>query len=253
MRGCSCTPLHGQRSCRTLSSPMPVAAAIGTTMRGRHLHQSEWCPRHQVLRPRRLVAPGVEDQQQRARSGRLQQDPPRAIRDTTRVAAARCCGWQRSLPIGILHRQLLGIGVRLGRCPGPADLPDLVRGRVLGVVPGLLPDHAGVQHPPRRRGGRGHRSCAPPLTRPTCRGADITGGCQSPPAASAQMPARGVPTTRPRNVSTSQRRNHVASTTSLGTTASGLTRPAAPAGRDRRHARSVGEGARDGHPGHRQP
>jgi hypothetical protein len=128
MRGCSCTPLHGQRSCRTLSSPMPVAAAIGTTMRGRHLHQSEWCPRHQVLRPRRLVAPGVEDQQQRARSGRLQQDPPRAIRDTTRVAAARCCGWQRSLPIGILHRQLLGIGVRPGVGPGPADRPDVVLG-----------------------------------------------------------------------------------------------------------------------------
>jgi hypothetical protein len=136
----------------------------------RHLHQSEWCPRHQVLRPRRLVAPGVEDQQQRGRSGRLQQDPPRAIRDTTRVAAARCCGRPRSLPIGILHRQLLGIGVRPGVCPGPADLPDLVLGRILGVVPGLLPDHAGVQHPPRRRGGRGHRSCAPALTRPTCRG-----------------------------------------------------------------------------------
>jgi len=33
---------------------------------------------------------------------------------------------------------------------------------ILGVVPGLLPDHAGVQHPPRTRGGRGHRSCAPP-------------------------------------------------------------------------------------------
>ena len=35
---------------------------------------------------------------------------PRAIRDTARVAAARCCGWQRSLPIGLLHRRLLGMG-----------------------------------------------------------------------------------------------------------------------------------------------
>jgi hypothetical protein len=41
----------------------------------------------------------------------------------------------------------------------------------------------------------------PPLTRPTCRGgAGVTGGCQLPPAAAAQMPARGVPTTRPRSV-----------------------------------------------------
>ena len=68
----------------------------------------------------------------------------------------------------------------------------------------------------------------PSLTRPTCRGAGVTGGCQSPPAAAAQLPARGVPTTRPRNVSTSHRRDHAASTTSLGTPASGLTRPAGP-------------------------
>ncbi len=118
----------------------------------RQLHQSGWCPCHQVVRPRRLVAPDVEDQQQRGRSGRLQQDRPRVTRDAIRVAAARCCGWQRSLPIGLLHRQLLGIGVRPGGCPGPADLPDLVLGGILGVVPGLLPDHAGVQHPPRRWG-----------------------------------------------------------------------------------------------------
>jgi hypothetical protein len=169
----------------------------------RHLHQSEWRPRRQVLRPRRLVAPGVEDQQRRGRSGRLQQDPPRAIRDTTRVAAARCCGWQRSLPIGMLHRRLLGIGVRPGIRPRPADLPDLVLGRILGVVPGLLPDHAGLQHRPRRRGGRGRRSCTPALTRPICRGAGVAGRFQSPPAASAQLPARGVPTTRRLDLATS--------------------------------------------------
>jgi hypothetical protein len=175
----------------------------------RQPHQSGWCPCHQVVRPRRLVAPDVEDQQQRGRSGRLQQDRPRVTRDTIRVAAARCCGWQRSLPIGLLHRQLLGIGVRPGGCPGPADLPDLVLGGILGVVPGLLPDHAGVQHPPRTRGGCGHRSCAPALTRPTCRGAGVTGGCQSPLAAAAQMPARGVrprhhATSRPRTVGTTR-------------------------------------------------
>jgi hypothetical protein len=56
----------------------------------------------------------------------------------------------------------IGIGVRPDGCPGPADLPDLVLGGILGVVPELLPDHAGVQHPPRTRGGCGHRSCAPP-------------------------------------------------------------------------------------------
>ena len=90
---------------------MPVAAAIGTTMPRFGIFISQNGVRvTQVLRPRRLVAPGVEDQQQRGRSGRLQQDPPRAIRDTTRVAAARCCEWQRSLPIGMLHRQLLGVG-----------------------------------------------------------------------------------------------------------------------------------------------
>ena len=186
-----------------LSSPMPSQRRSAPRCRGSSFHQSGWCPRHQVLRPRRLVAPGVQDQQRRGRSGRLQQDPPRAIRDTTRVAAARCCGWQRSLPIGILHRQLLGIGVRPGRCPRPADRPDLVLGRMLGVVPGLLPDHAGVQHPPRTRGGRGHRFCAPELTRSTCRGADVTGGFQSPPSASAQLPARA---SRPRDHATSRPR-----------------------------------------------
>src|SRR3712207_8383911 len=34
-----------------------------------------------------------------------------------------------------------------GCMPWPADLPDLVLGWILGVVPRLLPDHAGVQHP----------------------------------------------------------------------------------------------------------
>jgi hypothetical protein len=147
----------------------------------------------------------------------------------------------------------VGYRVRPGGCPGPADLPDLVLGGILGVVPGLLPDHAGVQHPPRKRGGRGRRSCGSPADQTDLQGAGVTGGCQSPPAAAAQMPARGVPTTRPRNVSTSHRREHAASTTSLATTASGLTRPATSAGRDRRHARSVGREPRDGRPGHRQP
>jgi hypothetical protein len=190
----------------------------------------------------------VEDQQQRGRSGRRQQDPPRVIRDSIRVAAVRCCGWERSLPIGILHRQLLGVGVRPGRCPGPAVLSDLVLGGMLGVVPGLVPDHAGVQHPPRR-GGRGHRSWEPALTRPTGRGAVVTG--MSITTSSFSADARSWrPTTRPRNVSTSQRRDHAAS---QRPGASGLTRPAAPAGRDRRYVRSVGGGARDGHPRHRQP
>jgi hypothetical protein len=204
MRGCSlCSPPWPAQLPRPQQPDAGRSVDRHHDAEVRHLHQSEWCRSHLVVGPRRLVAPGVEDQQQPGRSGRLQQDPARAIRDTTRVAAARCCGWQRSLPIGILHRQLLGIGVRPGRCPGPADRPDLVLGGMLGVVPGLLPDHAGVQHPPRRRGGRGHRSCTPALTRPTCSGAGVTGGFQSPPAASAQLPARGVPTTRRLDLATS--------------------------------------------------
>jgi hypothetical protein len=51
---------------------------------------------------------------------------------------------------------VLGVGLGSGVCPGPADLPDLVLGGVLGVVPGLLPDLPGLHHPPRRNGSRGH-------------------------------------------------------------------------------------------------
>ena len=229
---------------------MPVQRRSAPRCRGSSFHQSGWCPRHQVLRPRRLAAPGVQDQQQRGRSGRLQQDPPRALRDTTRVAAARCCGWQRSLPIGILHRQLLGIGVRPGCVPGPADLPDLVLGGVLGVVPALVPDHAGVQHSPHRTGGRGQLFRAAGLTRATCRGAGVPGGSSITTRSFSADARSRVPTTRPCNVWTSQRRDHAASQTPG---AGGLTRPAVPVGRDRRYAWSVGEGARDGRPGHRQP
>src|SRR4029450_9609471 len=49
---------------------------------------------------------------------------------------------------------VLGVGLGPGVCPGPADLSDLVLGRVPGVVPGLLPDLFGLQCPPRRPGGR---------------------------------------------------------------------------------------------------
>jgi hypothetical protein len=46
---------------------------------------------------------------------------------------------------------VLGVGVRPRVRPGPADLPDPVLGRLPGSLQGLLPDHAGLHRPPRRR------------------------------------------------------------------------------------------------------
>jgi hypothetical protein len=39
--------------------------------------------------------------------------------------------------VGILDRQLLGIGVRPGACPRPADRPDLVLGGFLALFQGF--------------------------------------------------------------------------------------------------------------------
>ena len=159
-----------------LSSAMPVAAAIGTTIPrfGSFISQhgvrvTRYSGRVDWSRPASRTSSNEVEVVVFSRTLLV----PSAA---TRVAAARCCGWLRSLPIGILHRQLLGMGVRPGVCPGPADRPDLVLGGMLGVVPGLLLDHPAVQHSPGRRGGRGHRSWEPAVTRPTCRGAGVTGG-----------------------------------------------------------------------------
>jgi hypothetical protein len=157
---------------------------------------ARWCPRHQV-------AGRVDWSRQASRTSSNEVEVV-VISRTVLVSSATPLGLQRPAAAAGSGRcrqawstASCWVAGPTGGCPGPADLPDLVLGGSLGVVRGLVPGHAGVQHPPRTRGGCGHRSCAPPLTRPTCRGAGVTGGCQSPPAAAAQMPARGVPTTRP--------------------------------------------------------
>jgi hypothetical protein len=117
--------------------------------------------------------------------------------------------WQRSLPVGLLHRQLLSMGS--DRVYALAQRTDLILFWVgfLALFRGFLPDHAAVQHSPGRRGGRGHRSCAPALTRPTCRGAGVTGGSSittSSFSADARSQRPDHTTSRPRTVSTSHRR-----------------------------------------------
>src|SRR4029453_4149807 len=68
--------------------------------------------------------------------------------------------WDPAGAVGVL-----GVGLGPGVCPGPADLSDLVLGRVPGVVPGLLPDLFGLPRPPRRpRGRRRARRHEPRLT-----------------------------------------------------------------------------------------
>src|SRR4029450_12972948 len=60
---------------------------------------------------------------------------------------------------------VLGVGVRPGVRPGPADLPDPGLGGLSGALQGLLPDHPGLHSPPRRKGGCGHRSGGATLIR----------------------------------------------------------------------------------------
>jgi hypothetical protein len=169
----------------------------------RQLHQSEWCPRHQVVRPRRLVASGVEDQQQRGRGGRLQQDRPRVIRDTIRVAAARSCGWQRSLPIGLLHRQLLGIG---------SDRVDALAQRTCLILSwvGFLALFRGfsqimlafsIRHASEEAAAVD--PAGPPLTRPTCRAQVSPGDVNHHQQLQRSCP---LAASRPRDLATSRPR-----------------------------------------------
>jgi hypothetical protein len=59
------------------------------------------------------------------------------LHDFTRVAAVRCCGWERSLPIGYSTASGWVVGVRPGCVLGPADLPDLVLGGFLALFRGF--------------------------------------------------------------------------------------------------------------------
>jgi hypothetical protein len=91
--------------------------------------------------------------------------------DIIRGVASRAANpyWWVNLVTGILLILLAFwvSGSDRGVRPGPADLPDLVLGGLPGVVPWLLPDHAGLWHPPRRKGSRSRLILGSALTRAT--------------------------------------------------------------------------------------
>ena len=190
-----------------LSSPMPVAAAIGSFIGQtgvrvtRYSGRVDWSrrrPGSAATRSKWSSSAGPSSCHPRYHSG--------CSGPLLRLAAV--AGDRLAPPPAVGCRGSTGV------CPGPADRPDLVLGGILGVVPGLLPDHAGVSASATQE-----RRPRPSILRARADQTDLqgaqasAGGVQSPPAASAQMPARGVPTMRrpdlaasgPRGVATSLR------------------------------------------------